>query len=58
MQLELFIGLLAGAVVGVGLYIVLAKVVRKGRRDSLLNAAEEEAEHIKKEKIFQAKERF
>ncbi|MBQ1209801.1 MAG: ribonuclease Y [Bacteroidales bacterium] len=58
MQLELFIGLLAGAVVGVGLYIVLAKVVRKGRRDSLLKAAEEEAENIKKEKIFQAKERF
>ena len=45
-------------IIGAGIALVLARIVMKKRGDSILKAAREEAENIKKEKIFQAKERF
>ena len=45
-------------VVGAGIALALARLMMKKRADSILKAAQEEAENIKKEKIFQAKERF
>ena len=45
-------------VVGAGIALALARLMMKKRGDSILKAAREEAENIKKEKIFQAKERF
>ena len=45
-------------VIGAGIALLLARVIMRKRGDSILQAAREEAENIKKEKIFQAKERF
>ena len=45
-------------VVGAGIALALVRLMMKKRADSILKAAQEEAENIKKEKIFQAKERF
>ena len=45
-------------VVGAGLALALARMMMKKRGDEILKSAREEAENIKKEKIFQAKERF
>ena len=45
-------------VIGAGIAMALARLMMKKRADSILKAAQEEAENIKKEKIFQAKERF
>ncbi len=38
--------------------VLVRNVILKGRRDELIKAAEAEGEAIKKEKIFQAKEKF
>ncbi len=47
-----------GFAIGAGLALALARFIMKKRGDSILKSAREEAENIKKEKIFQAKERF
>ena len=47
-----------GAVLALAIYIVVRRIVMKGRRDAILEKAELEGENIKKEKILQAKERF
>ena len=39
-------------------YIVIRKVLLKGQKEEIIRKAEIEAESIKKEKIFQAKEKF
>ena len=44
-----------GFAVGAGLALALARFFMKKRGDSILKSAREEAENIKKEKIFQAK---
>ncbi len=56
--MSLVIGLLVGIVGGgAGIY-VLQNVVLKSKRDKIIQDAESEGENLKKEKIFQAKERF
>ena len=47
-----------GAVVALGTYIFVRKILLKGQKDEIIKKAELEAESIKKEKIFQAKEKF
>ena len=49
---------LLGAVVALGTYIFVRKILLKGQKDEIIQKAELEAESIKKEKIFQAKEKF
>ena len=49
---------IAGAILALGIYILVRKSVLKGRKDEILLQAEQEGESIKKEKIFQAKEKF
>ena len=47
-----------GAIVALGTYIFVRKILLKGQKDEIIQKAELEAESIKKEKIFQAKEKF
>ena len=47
-----------GAIVALGTYIFVRKILLKGQKDEIIKKAELEAESIKKEKIFQAKEKF
>ncbi|MCQ2143818.1 MAG: Rnase Y domain-containing protein, partial [Bacteroidales bacterium] len=49
---------LVGALVGILVYAFIHKKNLGGRKEEILRQAEEEAENIKKEKIFQAKEKF
>ena len=49
---------LVAAAFGIAVYIMVHRIVMKGRRDSILEKAELEAENLKKEKILQAKEKF
>ena len=49
---------LIGAAVGIAGYICIRRIIMKGRKDSIIEKAELEAENIKKEKILQAKEKF
>ena len=48
----------AGAILALAIYIVVRRIVLKGRKEEIIQKAEIEAEGIKKEKIFQAKEKF
>ncbi|MGM9766095.1 MAG: Rnase Y domain-containing protein, partial [Candidatus Cryptobacteroides sp.] len=48
----------AAAAFGIAVYIAVHRIIMKGRRDSIIEKAELEAENIKKEKILQAKEKF
>ena len=48
----------AGAVFALGTYIFVRKILLKGQKEEIIKKAELEAESIKKEKIFQAKEKF
>lgn len=52
------ISAVAGAVFALAIYIVVRRIVLKGRKEEIIQKAEIEAEGIKKEKIFQAKEKF
>ena len=49
---------LIGAAVGIAAYICIRRIIMKGRKDSIIEKAELEAENIKKERILQAKEKF
>ena len=49
---------IAGAVVSLGTYIAIRKILLKGQKEAIIRKAELDAESIKKEKIFQAKEKF
>ena len=46
---------LAGAAVGIAGYVCIRRIIMKGRKDSIIEKAELEAENIKKERILQAK---
>ncbi len=50
-----FIGIIAGCAIG---YYVMNNVVLKKKKEQILKDAEKEGENIKKDKIFQAKEKF
>ena len=56
--LLLLIGIVGGAVVALATYILVRRVVLRGRSEEIIVKAELEAESIKKEKILQAKEKF
>ena len=49
---------LLSAAFGIAVFIMVHRMVMKGRKDSILEKAELEAENIKKERILQAKEKF
>ena len=49
---------IGGAVVALAIYMIIRKMVLKGKKEQILMKAELEAENIKKEKILQAKEKF
>ena len=53
-----FLAAAIGAIIAVGTYIYVHKLLLKGQKDEIIQKAELEAENIKKEKIFQAKEKF
>ena len=46
------------AILALGTYIFVRKILLKGQKEEIIKKAELEAESIKKEKIFQAKEKF
>ena len=46
------------ALIALTTYIVIRKILLKGQKEEIIRKAELEAEGIKKEKIFQAKEKF
>ncbi|MBQ7195763.1 MAG: ribonuclease Y [Bacteroidales bacterium] len=48
----------AGAVIALAAYILIKRASLNGRKDAIIQKAELEAENIKKERIFQAKEEF
>ena len=58
MVLYYILSALAGATVALGAWIAVRRIVLKGRKDEIIEKAELEAENIKQEKIFQAKEKF
>lgn len=58
MVLYYILSALAGASVALGAWIAVRRIVLKGRKDEIIEKAELEAENIKQEKIFQAKEKF
>ena len=49
---------IAGAVIGIAIYIAVVRLVAKGHADAIIEKANAEAENIKQQKIFQAKEKF
>ena len=52
------IGALIGAVIAIGVYIVVQRLVLNGQKNEIIAKAEIEAEGIKQDKIHQAKEKF
>ena len=54
----LLVGISIGAIVGIAIYIVVYRIVLKGRKEQIIEKAELEAENIKKERILQAKEKY
>ena len=52
------IGALIGAIIALGVYIVVQKLVLNGQKNEIIAKAEIEAEGIKNDKIHQAKEKF
>ena len=53
-----FLAAAIGAIIAVGTYIFVHKLLLTGQKDEIIQKAEIEAENIRKEKIFQAKEKF
>ena len=53
-----FLTALLGAVIALGTYIYVRKLMLNGRKEEIIQKAEVEAEKIKTEKILQAKEKF
>ena len=58
MGITQFIFALCGALAGAGVTFLLIRMMAKKQKGDILASAREEAENIKKEKIFQAKEKF
>ena len=49
---------IAGAAIGIAIYIAVVRLGAKGHADAIIEKANAEAENIKQQKIFQAKEKF
>lgn len=58
MGIILIIGIVAGAIVGIGIFVGIQRYMLKGQKNDIIASAEIEAEKIKNEKIHQAKEKF
>lgn len=58
MEPQLIIGIAAGVVGGILIGYLIANSLVKGKKNSILDQAQKEAEAVKKEKILQAKEKF
>ena len=57
--MEIILTILLPALAGFGIaYYVGKNIVLKKQREEILRCAEQDGENIKKEKIFQAKEKF
>ena len=56
--ISIIIGVVAGAVLALGIYIPVRRSILKGKRDEILEKAEIEGEKIKNERILQAKEKY
>ena len=56
--MEMIIGLAGGLAGGVALAVIVQTVLLKKRKNQILKDAEKEGENLKKNKIFQAKEKF
>ena len=56
--ISIVIGLIVGAVAGVGIAILIIKKGNEKKADAIIEEAKAEAEVIKKDKILQAKEKF
>lgn len=52
------IAAIAGAIIGIAIYIMVVRLVAKGQANAIIDKANAEAENIKQQKIFQAKEKF
>lgn len=52
------IAAIAGAIIGIAIYIMVVRLVAKGQASAIIDKANAEAENIKQQKIFQAKEKF
>ena len=52
------IAAIAGAAIGIAIYIAVVRLVAKGHADAIIEKANAEAENIRQQKIFQAKEKF
>ena len=48
----------AGAVLALAIYILVSRLISKGRADAIIEKANLEAENVKQQKILQAKEKF
>ena len=55
---SLLIGVVIGALAAIAMYILIQKMILKGRRQQIIQKAEFEGESIKKERILQAKEKY
>ena len=49
---------IAGAAIGIAVYMLITRRIAKGRGDVIIEKAQAEAENIKQQKILQAKEKF
>ncbi|MCI2082306.1 MAG: ribonuclease Y [Bacteroidales bacterium] len=58
MFLTIIITVLITAVVAIGVYILISRIVLKNKAEQIIKNAETEGENIKKDKIIQAKEKF
>ena len=57
--MEIILSIILPAIAGFGLaYYVGNNIILKKKREDILKCAEQDGENIKKEKIFQAKEKF
>ena len=58
MLIYYIIAAIAGAAIGVGVYMFVSRKVSVGKADAIIEKAKNEAENLKQQKILQAKEKF
>ena len=58
MFLYYILAAVAGAVLALAIYILVTRIISKGRADAIIEKANLEAENVKQQKILQAKEKF
>ena len=58
MILYIILAAVGGAIGALAVYILVTRFILKGKADAIIEKANVEAENIKQQKIFQAKEKF